>query len=417
MTWCLESDTLQFRIVVDGKPCTRRGILSTVSSIFDPLGLVGPYMLEGKKVLQEICASGAKWDDDIPDSICVRWKKWLSLVIKWSDLVIPRCYKPDYMSSIRLVEIHHFSDASNRAFGQCSYVRFVDSSNRVWCSLLMGKSRVCPAKIVSVPILELSAALLSLKISLFMKKELEYTNAVEHFWSDSTVTLSYIKSEANRFHTFVANRVQQIRDNSQVSSWKYVPTAQNPADDASRGLDPCNVDSESRWFRSPEFLWNKYWHGFEVGDISLEPDDVEVRKTVFHTSVVEQLDILLCLSTISSWFRIRRIVVIWRVYIRNLQRKVRHSKIIEYSTASVEDLQSAEFRIIRLVQLKHFSDELHCLSQQRPVAGSSKLAKLNPFMDVKCMLIRVGGRLSESGLPFQVKHPVVLPQSKECYFS
>ena len=281
----------------------------------------------------------------------------------------------------------------------------------------MGKSRVCPAKIVSVPRLELSAALLSLKVSLFMKKELEYTSAVEHFWSDSTVTLSYIKSEANRFHTFVANRVQQIRDNSQVSSWKYVPTAQNPADDASRGLDLCNVDSESRWFRGPEFLWNKYWHGFEIGDISLEPDDVEVRKTVFHTSVVEQYYILLCLSTNSCWFRIRRIVVIWRVYIRNLQRKDRHSKIIEYSTASVEDLQSAEFRIIRLVQIKHFSDELHCLSQQSPVAGSSKLAKLNPFMDVKCMLIRVGGRLSESGLPFQVKHPVVLPQSKECYFS
>ena len=64
--WCVESDWFQFNIVLQDKPCTRRGILSTVSSVFDPLGLVAPLLLDGKSILQELCRHKVDWDDPIP---------------------------------------------------------------------------------------------------------------------------------------------------------------------------------------------------------------------------------------------------------------------------------------------------------------------------------------------------------------
>ena len=74
--WCIESDTLQFRIVVQDKPLSRRGILSIVSSVFDPLGLVAPFILVGKRILQELCRDGVGWDDDIPDELKPQWERW-----------------------------------------------------------------------------------------------------------------------------------------------------------------------------------------------------------------------------------------------------------------------------------------------------------------------------------------------------
>ena len=73
--WCIESDTPQFRILVQDKPLSRRGILSTVSSVFDPLGLVAPFILVGKCILQRLCHDGVGWDDQVPDHLRAEWEK------------------------------------------------------------------------------------------------------------------------------------------------------------------------------------------------------------------------------------------------------------------------------------------------------------------------------------------------------
>ena len=65
--WCLESDTLLFRVLLQDKPLTKRGLLSTVSSVFDPLGLIAPFLLKGKMLLQEVCKFNGEWDDPLPD--------------------------------------------------------------------------------------------------------------------------------------------------------------------------------------------------------------------------------------------------------------------------------------------------------------------------------------------------------------
>ena len=93
VVWCVESDTLQFRIVVDSKPFTRRGILSTVSSIYDPLGFVGPFVLEGKRILQYMCQSSCGWDSLISDEILPRWQQWLASISKLESIKLKRCLK------------------------------------------------------------------------------------------------------------------------------------------------------------------------------------------------------------------------------------------------------------------------------------------------------------------------------------
>ena len=115
-------------------------------------------------------------------------------------------------------------------------MRLVDENGQVHCSLVMGKARVTPLRQISIPRLELTAAVLSVKMSNLLRGELKFDDVVEVFWSDSKVVLGYIANEARRFHVFVGNRVQQIRDSTEVNQWNYVQTKDNPADCASRGL-------------------------------------------------------------------------------------------------------------------------------------------------------------------------------------
>ena len=232
----MESDAFKFRIEFADRPLRRRGILSTVSSVFDPLGVLAPFVLIGKRILQELCRDGANWDDKIPDDLLARWERWRNDVVLLAKLSIPRCYVPDDFGEIKVVEMHNFSDASEIGYGQCSYLSLVDHLGRIHCSLVLAKSRVAPLKLVTIPRLELTAALVTAKVGVLLKRELEYEQVNEFFWSDSKVVLGYIFNSVRRFHVFVANRIEQIRDLTSLAQWRYVESKENPADYASRGL-------------------------------------------------------------------------------------------------------------------------------------------------------------------------------------
>jgi len=143
----------------------------------------------------------------------------------------------------------------------------------------MGKSRVPPIKPVTVPRLELTAATISVKVASLLKSELDYECVSEVYWTDIRVVLGYIRNDVRRFHVFVANRVQLIRSNSDVKSWRYVDTNNNPADDASRGLDCSRVSSSHRWFKGADFLWasDQLWPQDLQGAL-ISDDDSEVRR-------------------------------------------------------------------------------------------------------------------------------------------
>lgn len=125
----------------------------------------------------------------------------------------------------------------------------------------MGKSRVAPTKVTTIPRLELTAAAaaVSVTVSNMLKEELVDSNMEEFFWTDSKVVLGYINNEARRVHYFVANRVQKIRNNTTTKQGLYVPTNENPADLASRGTTMDELLS-SIWLMGPKFLWETEIH-------------------------------------------------------------------------------------------------------------------------------------------------------------
>ena len=279
----IEKDSFQFRIVLKDRPCTRRGILSTVSSIYDPLRFVAPVLLEGKKILQELYRERTDWDDPVPEAVKKRWERWRAELPSLEELSIPRCYKPLSFGPIASAGLHHFSDASTQRYGQCSYLRLTNHKGNIHHTFVIGKARVAPLKPVTVPRLELTAAVVSVKTSAQLQQELDYERVEEVFWTDSKVVLGYIANETRRFHIFVGkNRVQQIQEHSSPDQWRYVDTKSDLADHASRGLNPQGLQKSS-WLTGPAFLWKdkSCWPIYEAKEIfTLSEGDPEVKNKV-----------------------------------------------------------------------------------------------------------------------------------------
>ena len=126
--WCIEDDVLGFRVSLSSRPTTRRGILSIVSSIYDPFGVASPFLLPGRKILQEISADKAGWDEKVAEDHAVRWEHWIRQLPQLEKLYVQRCYKPKNFGKAVETSLHSFSDASNFGYGEASYLRQVNES-------------------------------------------------------------------------------------------------------------------------------------------------------------------------------------------------------------------------------------------------------------------------------------------------
>ena len=115
--WNIQNDTFGYKIIKKDRPVTRRGILSIVSSIYDPLGFVSPYILTAKAILQDLCQQGLGWDEDVPGNSKNKWLAWLSDLPKLEQFYIPRCFKEAKLDIITRCELHHFSDANVKRYG------------------------------------------------------------------------------------------------------------------------------------------------------------------------------------------------------------------------------------------------------------------------------------------------------------
>ena len=112
VNWDIGSDTLGFKLNLDGKPTTRCQILSVISKIYDTPGLAAPFLLKGKRRLQELCKSNFSWDDAVSDDCIVEWEKWKKELQLLENLKIWWCFNPSKFDKVIDCSLHHFSDAS-----------------------------------------------------------------------------------------------------------------------------------------------------------------------------------------------------------------------------------------------------------------------------------------------------------------
>ena len=164
LVWNIDTDTFGYRISMQDKPLSKRGMLSELSSVYDPLGFVAPFLLHGRKIIQILSQQELGWDEIVSDEVAKDWVEWKSKLPALENLAISRCIKPAGFGEIKRSSIHHFSDASEGGYGQSSYLRLENDQGKIHCVLLIGKSRVIPLKYISIPRLELIAATLSVKV-------------------------------------------------------------------------------------------------------------------------------------------------------------------------------------------------------------------------------------------------------------
>ena len=147
--WVTNSDEFTFRSNPNEAPMTKRGILKTVSSVFDPLGFVTPFILKAKILLQELWRLNCEWDEEVDTRISPFWQKWLDGAGNISSIRITRCYNAEQAGSE--LQLHIFCDASESAYGVVAYLRFSHKGGGHTCSLVMSKSKLATIKTVTLP--------------------------------------------------------------------------------------------------------------------------------------------------------------------------------------------------------------------------------------------------------------------------
>ena len=409
------TDKLKFRTSVKEKPETRRGILSTISSVYDPLGFVSPFILAPKILLQDLCRLGLGWDDEIPESFLLKWHSWLKELPQLDNVTIDRCIKPPNFGEPISNQLHHFSDASESGYGAVSYLRQENSKGDIHCSFLMSNSRITPLKHVTIPRLELSAATVSVRLDKMLRTELTIPIESSVFWTDSTSVLKYVTNTSTRFRTFVANRISVIRDISDPSQWRHVRSELNPGDDASRGLSAISLLNDHRWLLGPEFLWKHDSEWPESPSLNpLEDTDPEIKrdKTSCAVVVTERKSVCDLFENFSSWHRLKKFFSWMLKFKCNLQKasknqnKFSKKDTFSLNPVSVEEMRMSEIEILKCVQNQQFSAEINMLLQNKKISKSSHLVKLDPILIAS--LIRVGGRLQNAPIPDDAKHQIIL---------
>ncbi|UYV76543.1 hypothetical protein LAZ67_14001067, partial [Cordylochernes scorpioides] len=227
---------------------TKRTVLSCIQRFFDPLGFFSPVLISPKVLLQKTWTLKFEWDAQLPTDIEKEFRSWLYEIASLDQVVIPRCL---YLDSEGDVQLHVFCDASCEAYASVVFARSV-VQDTVRVVFLWAKARVAPLKRISIPRLELMACVLGARLLNAIRNALG-VDYPTYMWSDSSTAITWI-TRAQTWNTFVKNRVNEIRNLTDVESWAHISGDENPADLPSRGCSATRY-LKSEWWKGPHWLY------------------------------------------------------------------------------------------------------------------------------------------------------------------
>ncbi|CAB0000027.1 unnamed protein product [Nesidiocoris tenuis] len=406
LSWNPATDQFSFKIEpLKEMIVTKRTILSEVSRLYDPLGFLCPVTFYGKWLIPHLWSSGLGWDETPSEEIVIKWKQYHSELPLLSQVQIPRCVELDSAVSVQL---HGFCDSSQRGYAGVVYLRNINKNGKITCSLLVAKSKVAPLKRISLPRLELCGAVLVTDLLHYAKEMLKDHVSIQStvVWCDSMVSLQWIKASPHKWKTFIANRVSQIHERLAPDCFRYVPSASNPSDIASRGALPMQFLSDRSWLSGPDWLigppekWPKVPPLLKSEEVMAEAQIVSLPLNSEITPIESWLE------NYSSFTSLKRHTAFLLRYFKYLRDP--HADSLLTGGLTTDELKLAVIRLVRVVQSQVFSSEIKLLSEGKLIA--SKFRKLNPFLDDDS-IIRVGGRLKHAPIPSDQKHPMLLPKA------
>ncbi|XP_064635217.1 uncharacterized protein LOC135492598 [Lineus longissimus] len=215
---------------------TKRLVLSALAGVFDVVGLAAPVIIVAKIWLQELWKNNYGWDENLPEPVTKKWIKWFEELQSLKSFKVERCLTPPDAEGRPVLVI--FCDAALNGFGAVGYMHW-KTSDGYQTRFVLAKSRVAPLKPLTIPRLELQAAVMASRLNETILAETRFELDKTILFSDSMIVLSWIRQEPRSFKTFVSHRIGEIQMKTNVEDWRYCPTELNIADDVSRG---CSVE-------------------------------------------------------------------------------------------------------------------------------------------------------------------------------
>lgn len=397
LTWDRSEDQFQYTVNLPSattEPETKRSIISLIAKLYDPLGWIAPTIIQAKIFIQKLWLSGTNWDEPVSSELRKEWSTYHNQLSNLTAVRVPRWLSTS--GNDVLMELHGFSDASKLAYAAVVYLRVVDSTGNTRVSLVTARTRVAPIKQVSIPRLELCGAVLLSQLLTEVAEVLDIQKKDIRAWTDSTVVLAWLNSHPSKWKTFVANRTSAILTTLESSQWYHITSKLNPADCASRGIEPESLATNELWFKGPSFLREQSISYKRLTNLKV---NLEEAVSAHVTSVMEDNII----ERFSSLQRLLRVVA----YCRRFYKR----EIIQTNYLTRKELDKAMIICVKIVQKEEFNTEYLQLQSKRELkCKTSRLRALCPYLDEEGMM-RVSGRLQKSQLPAGTKHPIILPHS------
>ena len=402
--FCFKLDLIRLdRELVSGERWpTKREVLRLVMSIFDPIGYLAPLLSKAKMILQSIWESGSGWDDLVKEEIYRRWIAWLAQLRLVEEVRIPRFYS-EGLNEVVSTQLHMFSDASSEGMCAAGYLRQRDTFGKVRVNLIASRCRVSPLKKLTIPRLELNAALLAAKLARKICEEHRIKFEQRFMWADSSNVIHWATSKNQQYNAYVAHRVNELLELTRATEWRWVPGKLNPADHATRSMTAIDISPESHWLRGPDYLsrgegaWPRLsGTGGVINESDLEKKALQIRATVTADLALAKVE------RFSNYNRLVRAVAIALKFIAKCRGRHTTKEI------TAEDLDEAELALLKNAQRRCYVAEVEALRERGAVSKGSHVLKLTPVLDERGLMC-VGGRTAAAkNIPNSLVFPIIL---------
>ncbi|XP_026322793.1 uncharacterized protein LOC113232331 [Hyposmocoma kahamanoa] len=399
--WDRVDDKFKFSITLpDDKKFTKRSVLAEVARLFDPFGWLAPTIVKAKIFIQKLwlCTSG--WDEPLPTHLKEEWLHFRGQLPQLQKVELNRWIFID--SKVDRVELHGFADASTAAYAAVIYIKVV-RKDEVKVSILESKTKVAPLKQISVPRLELCAAVLVAKLLSEAANILKIPKQNIFAYTDSMVVLAWIEGQPLKWQTFVANRVTEIQNRLDNDRWNHVISDDNPADLASRGIEPKELKNKNIWWNGPKWLIENNALPKEKKRIS----ETNLEKRIQHTKTFHVEKEKSVWEGYSTLIKTVRVLTYCRRFLKLKEKKTVRKELPNYLTS--EEMKETLNKYIKTEQEEHFEEEIKDIKEKGKIKKRSKLLALYPYLDTEGLL-RVGGRIQAADVPVDYKHPIIIPK-------
>ena len=413
MVWDAREDVLKFnskfKSVEEWKKFlgiekwTKRTILKTTASTYDPLGFLSAIVVRARAVIQKLWLLNLDWDEEIPPENEEQWVTALQNLINIENVKVPRWIG---LAPELDAEVHIFCDASESVYCVCAYSR-VNSVGGPICNLITAKARVTPIKNESISRLELVACVLGTRLGRAVTDIYETPKEKIHFWTDSRNSLHWINTPPKRVKVYVQNRTGEIQRTTDPIQWHHVPSELNPADIPTRPIDTDELVGTKLWWHGPDFLTSN--EPYPVFTPSAPSEEV-MKEYKDDTPLYFSVDkIAKSVGRLRNGYR--RCIGMFLAIINGLNRAYVNP------VPNHEKKQRAYEYLIKASQYRSFTKEVELLRKNpnAQLPQKSEIFKLAPFLDERGLLRTKSRLITLKSIPYEQAYPIIL--SGHCYLA